>query len=150
MFSAIMEKAPPELVCVPALRIAPPAPWLAKAVHGKPVIALFICHTGPSAEGEKLVAQIKAFGQPVGDIIQRRPYISQQSLLDATQPKGRRYYWKSEYLPRVEPDLIATLIKHAEKSPRPTRRSYFFHSIARSTGCPRITRPWATGIPPGF
>jgi len=115
MCRAIMEKAPPELVCVAALRLAPPAPWLAKEVHGKPIVALFICHTGSLAEGEKLVAPIKAFGSPVGDIVQRRPYVSQQSLLDATQPKGRRYYWKSEYLSKVEPDLIPTIINHAEK-----------------------------------
>jgi hypothetical protein len=24
-------------------------------------------------------------------------------VLDATQPKGRRYYWKSEYLPALDP-----------------------------------------------
>jgi len=119
LFCTVMEKAPPELVCVPALRIAPPAPWLAKEVHGKPIIALFVCHTGPLAEGEKLVAPIKAFGTPVGDILQRRPYISQQSLLDATQPKGRRYYWKSEYLPRLDPNLLASMIKHAEKIASP-------------------------------
>jgi FAD/FMN-containing dehydrogenase len=39
-------------------------------------------------------------------------YVSQQSLIDATQPKGRRYYWKSEYLPRLEPDLLAQVIEH--------------------------------------
>jgi FAD/FMN-containing dehydrogenase len=50
----------------------------------------------------------------VGDIIQRRPYVSQQSLLDATQPKGRRYYWKSEYLPKLQPELLAKTIRHAE------------------------------------
>lgn len=114
MYRTVMEKAPPELVCVAALRIAPPAPWLAKEIHGKPIIAVFVCHTGPVPEGEKLVAPIKAFGSPVGDIVQRRPYVSQQSLLDATQPKGRRYYWKSEYLPKLEPDLLATAISHAE------------------------------------
>ena len=114
MCRTVMEKAPPELVCVAALRMAPPAPWLNKEVHGKPIVALFVCHSGNTSEGEKLVAPIKAFGSPVGDIVQRRPYISQQSLLDATQPKGRRYYWKSEYLPRLEPDLCATAIKHAE------------------------------------
>jgi FAD/FMN-containing dehydrogenase len=119
MFRAVMEKAPPELVCVPALRIAPPAPWLAKEVHGKPIVALFVCHSGQLAEGEKLVAPIKAFGRPVGDILQRRPYVSQQSLLDATQPKGRRYYWKSEYLPGLEPDLLKTMIRHAETIPSP-------------------------------
>jgi FAD/FMN-containing dehydrogenase len=114
MLRTLMEQAPPELVCVAGLRIAPPAPWLSKDIHGKPIVALFICHTGQLTDGEKLVAPIKAFGTPVGDIVQRRPYVSQQSLLDATQPKGRRYYWKSEYLPKLQPELLAKTIGHAE------------------------------------
>jgi FAD/FMN-containing dehydrogenase len=113
MFRTITENAPPELACVAVQRIAPPAPWLASDVHGKPIIAIFVCHTGQIKEGEKLVAPIKAFGSPVGDIIQKRPYITQQNILDATQPKGRRYYWKSEYLPRLEPEMLTRTIKHA-------------------------------------
>jgi FAD/FMN-containing dehydrogenase len=115
MFRSLAVGAPPELVCVAALRIAPPAPWLPEEVHGEPIIALFVCHTGPVNEGEKLVAPIKSFGSPVGDIIQQRPYISQQSLLDATQPKGRRYYWKSEYLPNLEPEMLAKTIRYAKE-----------------------------------
>jgi FAD/FMN-containing dehydrogenase len=113
MYRSLTEQAPRELTCVAALRVAPPAPWLAKEIHGKPIVALFFCHTGTVSEGEKLAAPIKAFGSPVGDIIQRRSYASQQSLLDATQPKGRRYYWKSEYLPTLEPELLGKLINHA-------------------------------------
>jgi FAD/FMN-containing dehydrogenase len=114
MFRTVAEKAPPELVYVAGLRIAPPAPWISKDVHGQPIIALFICHTGPIEEGKELLASIKAFGSPVGDIIQPRSYVSQQSLLDATQPSGRRYYWKSEYLPKLEPEVLAGAIKHAK------------------------------------
>jgi len=95
------------------LRRAPPAPWLPRDIHGQPIVALFICHSGSIEEGEKLVAPIKSFGTPVGDVIQRRPYVSQQGILDAAQPKGRRYYWKSEYLPKLEPDLLAQVIEHA-------------------------------------
>ena len=42
-----------------------------------------------------------------------------QALLDATQPKGRRYYWKSEYLPRIEPALGAKVIEHAARIQSP-------------------------------
>ena len=115
MYRAFTLQASPELACVLALRIAPPAPWLAKNVHGKPIVAIFVCHTGAIKEGEKLVAPIKAFGSPVGDIIQPRSYVSQQSLLDATQPKGRRYYWKSEYLPGLEAEMLAKAIEHAQR-----------------------------------
>jgi FAD/FMN-containing dehydrogenase len=76
MFRTFTAQAPPELTCVAALRMAPPAPWLPKDVHGKPIVAFFVCHTGEVSEGEKLVAPIKGFGSPVGDIIQRRPYVS--------------------------------------------------------------------------
>jgi len=113
MYRSLTEQAPRELTCVAALRMAPPAPWLAKEIHGKPIVSLFICHTGATSEAEKVVAPIKGFGSPVGDIIQRRSYVSQQSLLDATQPKGRRYYWKSEHLPSLEPELLAKSIEHS-------------------------------------
>jgi FAD/FMN-containing dehydrogenase len=113
MYRALCAAAPPELTCVALMRLAPPAPWLPKEVHGKPIVALFLCHSGAVTEGEKLVAPIKAFRAPVGDILQRRSYVSQQNLIDATQPKGRRYYWKSEYLPGLEPDLLAQVIEHA-------------------------------------
>jgi FAD/FMN-containing dehydrogenase len=46
MFRTLTAPAPPELTCVAALRMAPPAPWLPKDVHGKPIVALFVCYTG--------------------------------------------------------------------------------------------------------
>jgi FAD/FMN-containing dehydrogenase len=113
MYRGLVAGAPPELTCVAALRLAPPAPWLHQDVHGKPIIALFTCYTGSVADGERLMAPIKAFGRPVGDIVQKRPYTSLQTLLDATQPKGRRYYWKSEYLPGIDADFLSAAFGHA-------------------------------------
>ena len=115
MYRAVIEQAPPELTCAAMLRMAPPASWLPKEVHGKPIVSLILCHSGPIEEGEKLVEPVKAFGSPVGDVVQRRSYSSQQSLIDATQPKGRRYYWKSEYLPGLRPNLLAKVIEHAQR-----------------------------------
>ncbi len=115
LFRQIASTAPRELTCVAGLRIAPPAPWLAKSIHGKPIVLLFICYSGSLAEGEALLAPIKSFGSPVGDVLQRRSYVSQQSLLDATQPKGRRYYWKSEYLRAFTPELCSQAIVHASR-----------------------------------
>jgi FAD/FMN-containing dehydrogenase len=119
MYRNLTAEAPPDLVCVAVQRIAPPAPWLPEDIHGKSIIAIFVCHTGKIKDGEQLVAPLKAFGSPVGDIIQRRPYVSQQSLLDATQPKGRRYYWKSEYLPGLDPGLLEQTRKYAHNITSP-------------------------------
>jgi FAD/FMN-containing dehydrogenase len=119
MYRTLREQAPPELTCVAILRKAPPAPWLPKGIHGEPIIVLVVCHSGAVGDGEKLVGPIKAFGKPVGDIVQRRPYATQQCLLDATQPKGRRYYWKSEYLAGLSPDLLTNVVEHAERMRSP-------------------------------
>ena len=115
MYQSVATQAPRELTCVAGLRLAPPAPWLAKDVHGKPIVALFVCYSGPLADAERVLAPIKTFGAPVGDVLQKRSYVSQQMLLDATQPKGRRYYWKSEYLRALEPGLAARAIEHASR-----------------------------------
>lgn len=119
MYGELMEQAPRELNCAAVLRMAPPAPWLTPDVYGKPIIALFFMYGGSLDEGEKLAAPIKSFGSTVGDIIQARPYLSQQSILDATQPNGRRYYWKSEYLDGFSSNLFEKTIEHARRITSP-------------------------------
>lgn len=119
LFRTLAEKAPPELTLVLLIRPAPPAPWLPEEWHGKLIVAVLACYSGKPEEGEKVVAPIKSFGKPIGDVLVRRPYTQMQSLLDATQPKGRRYYWKSEYLTGIEPALCEKFIDHGEKIPSP-------------------------------
>src|SRR6185436_16532860 len=126
LFRSITATAPPELTCVGALRKAPPAPWLPKSLHGQDMVAFFICYTGPIEEGERLMAPIRKLASPAGDVVQRRPYVSEQNLIDATQPNGRRYYWKSEYLPGHPPELIAAGIDHARRMPSPHSVVAFF------------------------
>lgn len=126
LFRKLTADAPPELTCVAVLRKAPPAPWLKPDIHGQDIVALFVCYTGKLEDGERLVAPIKQLGTPVGDILQRRPYVSQQNLLDATQPKGRRYYWKSEYLAGHHPDLLKAATEHAARVPSAFSAVVFF------------------------
>lgn len=126
LYRRLIDEAPPELTLVIIMRPAPPAPWLPKDMHGKPIIVILACYSGDPEQGEKAVAPIKSFGTPIGDVLIRRPYIQLQSLLDATQPKGRRYYWKSEYLPRIDPALCEKFIEHAAKIPSPHSALIFF------------------------
>lgn len=111
--------APRELTLVAALRIAPPAPWLPKEIHGKPMAAIFVCYSGKPEDGEALLAPLRKIGRPVADIVARRPYVQMQSLLDATQPKGRRYYWKSHYLGSVSRDAAQLAAAHAARIASP-------------------------------
>jgi FAD/FMN-containing dehydrogenase len=126
-YKELTANAPRELTCVMVLRIAPPAPWLPKEIHGKPIAVMFVCHTGELADGERLVAPIRTFGKPIADILQPRPYAQMQTLLDATQPKGRRYYWKSEYLPGLDPQALDVVATHVQQLPSPHCAIVLFH-----------------------
>jgi FAD/FMN-containing dehydrogenase len=126
-YREVIARAPRELTCVAVMRLAPPAPWLPKEVHGQPIIVMFVCHTGDAARAESDIASIRALGKPVADIITRRPYAQMQSLLDATQPKGRRYYWKSEYYAELPLEAIDTAIAQAADLPSPHSAVIFFH-----------------------
>ena len=64
MYKEIYDNSPPEMAVVAALRKAPPAPWLPEDMHGKLIVALFVCHTGSLEQAEKDCAPIKAFGTP--------------------------------------------------------------------------------------
>jgi len=118
-FRSFAAEAPPELTCVLGLRQAPPAPWLPPEIHGKKIALVIVCHSGPIEQAERDLAPLKAFGSPVGDVVMRRPYVQQQGLLDATQPKGRRYYWKSDYLPGIDPAAFPKLLEHTERIASP-------------------------------
>lgn len=119
LFRKINEESPPEMVCVAIIRPAPPAPWLPQEIHGRLIVALFVCDTGPIEEAKARAESIKEFGSPIGDVLQPRPYVTQQKLLDATQPNGRRYYWKSDYLPGIDEGLLAQFIRHGTRITSP-------------------------------
>ncbi|MBQ0920937.1 FAD-binding oxidoreductase [Hydrogenophaga aromaticivorans] len=115
----VSARAPREMTSVAVLRVAPPAPWLPPEIHGQPMAAIFVCHTGDMAEADALLAPLREVARPVADTVMRRPYVQMQSLLDATQPKGRRYYWKSHYLAHIEPSLMDLAMEHAGRIASP-------------------------------
>ncbi|CAN5600751.1 FAD-binding oxidoreductase [soil metagenome] len=118
-FREYTESAPEELTCLLVLRIAPPAPFLPESVHGKPVVGIAALYAGAPEEGAHVLAPLKSFGSPLADTISPKPYTTHQSFLDSGQPHGRHYYWKSEYLSAVSPDLGEVMIEHARRFTSP-------------------------------
>jgi len=108
LYRTVVESAPPELTLVVLMRNAPPAPWLPESAHGTPIIVMVACHSGSLEQAQADLAPIKSHGTPLADLIQVKTYVAQQTLLDATQPKGNHYYWKSEFLSGLSDELLET------------------------------------------
>jgi FAD/FMN-containing dehydrogenase len=119
-------KAPRELTLVFLARRAPPAPWVPKDWHGKLVAGILACHTGSLDAAVKDLAPLKAFGKPVADILMERNYADLQMLLDGTQPNGRHYYWKSEWVAEISDGLVEKFLERAKLVPTPHCLMAFF------------------------
>jgi hypothetical protein len=113
LYREVTASAPDTLCCLLVMRVAPPVSYLPKHVHGSPIIGIATCHTGALEDGAKLVKPIKEFGEPICDLIARKPFTEHQMMLDAAQPFGRRYYWKSDYFASLDARLCDVLIEHA-------------------------------------
>jgi hypothetical protein len=109
------------------IRNAPPAPFVPKEWHGKPVLGWVVCHVGADRDRALAdLAPVRTIRKPIVDLIVEKTYVDQQRLLDATQPKGPAYYWKAEYLPRLDGDLIPVALEQAKAVTSPMSAVIFF------------------------
>jgi FAD/FMN-containing dehydrogenase len=108
-----------DLTCVLILRIAPPAPFIPQDWHGKPIAAIVVCHIGAPEQAAKELKPLLEFGSPVANTIAPKPFAVHQAALDGTQPPGRYYYWKSDYLSGVSDAAQEVILKQTQELPSP-------------------------------
>lgn len=120
-------KSPPELTLVAIVRPAPPAPFMPAEWHGKPIVALVLCHTGDGEQAARDLTPIKDLGDPVVDLVGETTYVAQQSILNATQPKGINYYWKTGYLASLSDEFLDIFHAHALRATSGLSQSIIFH-----------------------
>ena len=119
--------APESLASAVVLRFAPPAPFLPREVHGAPMVGVVVCFIGSEEEGEHAIEPVRTFGSPLAVAIGMKPFRAHQQLLDAAQPHGRRYYWKSEYVGDLTDATIDAIIAAAGDLPGPHAAALLFH-----------------------
>jgi hypothetical protein len=124
-YREFLPTTPEEFACWFVMRKAPPLPFLSPEWHGKEILALAVCYSGPVAEGEKVAAPLRKFGKPVADVIAPHPFTAWQTILDPLLTPGLRNYWKSHYFKEVSDGLIDVLIEYARKIPDPNTEIAF-------------------------
>jgi hypothetical protein len=119
-FARFTESMPDDLNVWMVARKAPQLPFLPEKVHGEPIVALAVCYAGNDpAEGEKLIAPLRRFGNPYGESIGIRPYTLWQQTFDPLLTRGARNYWKTHYYSRLGDDVIDIIIEYAGTLPSP-------------------------------
>jgi FAD/FMN-containing dehydrogenase len=92
---------------------------------GVPVVAIGVCYNGDLDAGEQVLRPLRAFGPPLADEIRPMAYCQVQTLLDAAFVRGRRYYFKSNFMQRISDGAIEVLIERFPTIPSPLSLVYF-------------------------
>jgi FAD binding domain/Berberine and berberine like len=108
-----MAEAPDELMTVVVHRKAPPLPFVPPELHGKLVVSVVCCYAGPLEEGEKVVKPLKAFGSPVLDLCQPKPFLAHQAMFDPSFPHGWWYYMRSCDVAELTDQVIDITVEHS-------------------------------------
>ena len=136
----IVSTAPLELATWLVLLRGPAAPFVPPAWHGKRLCAMCVCYTGDLARVDQVLAAIRRIDHPVVDLLQVQPYTEVQSYLNATEPKGMHYYWKTEYLAEVERSASVEAGRAVCRMPDSrSRTSAYCSSTVHSTRAPPTT-----------
>ncbi|MEO3431202.1 FAD-binding oxidoreductase [Pelagibius sp. CAU 1746] len=109
-YRGIAAAAPDELTAWVVLRKAPPLPFLPEEWHGREVMVFAVCYCGDMAEGEKALADLRALGKPIADVVAPHPFTAWQSAFDPLLQPGARNYWKSHDFTELSDAAIDDLL----------------------------------------
>ncbi|MEX2197014.1 MAG: FAD-binding oxidoreductase [Thermoleophilaceae bacterium] len=113
-------EAPDELMTIVVHRKAPPLDFVPRELHGQLVASIVCCYAGSIEEGEKVVRPLRAFGSPVLDMCEPKPYLSHQAMFDPAFPHGWWYYFRACDVAELSDEVIDITVDHSMRigSPR--------------------------------
>jgi len=107
-YHAFARTAPDELSLDAALVTGP---------SGDRFFSISACYVGPIDEGERVLKPLREYGVPVEDRIAPTSYLQIQSAGDSIFPRGRRYYWKAQFMREITCEAIDLLLARYATAP---------------------------------
>lgn len=133
-YAAFARSAPDELSLDAALVTAP---------SGERFFSISACYVGSIEEGERIVEPLRAFGPPVEDRIAPVSYLQVQAAGDAVFPRGRRYYWKAQFLRDLGQEAIDALLAAYAEAPSTSSLLVLQHVGGAIARVPAADTPYA-------
>lgn len=104
---------------------------------GERFFSISACYAGAPESGLRVLEPLMESGAPADRRLERVPYLQIQSNGDSVFPRGRRYYWKAQFLKAIDDGAIDAVMSAYERSPSPSSLLVFQHvggAIARVNG----------------
>ena len=127
-------QAPDELSVDAALVTAP---------SGERFFNIKACYCGRPEAGEPFVRPLLEYGAPVESKLSPIPYLEIQSAGDALFPRGRRYYWKAQFLHTLTDAAIDTVLEVYARAPSVSSLLVFQHVGGAIARVPASATPYS-------
>jgi FAD/FMN-containing dehydrogenase len=112
-------EAPDELTTIVTQRRAPAVEIVPSELHGNLVVAVTCCYAGALEKGEEVVRPLKAFGSPVLDLCEPKPYAAHQTTFDSSFPHGWHYYFRACDVAELTDEVIDVMVEHGSRITSP-------------------------------
>ncbi|WP_306432351.1 FAD-binding oxidoreductase [Tropicibacter sp. Alg240-R139] len=126
-YAKIADTSPDELTVWSVMRTAPPLPFLPEEWHGREVLILAACYSGPMDEGEKAMSALRGLGEPIADVISPHKFVDWQAAFDPLLTPGARKYGKSHDFFGLTSDAIAGLLDGISNFRDPACEAFIAH-----------------------
>jgi FAD/FMN-containing dehydrogenase len=90
---------------------------LVTAPSGERFFNISACYCGDQEVGERIVRPLLEYGAPAECALTPLPYLQIQAAGDSLFPRGRRYYWKAQFLHKLADAAIDTLLEVYARAP---------------------------------
>lgn len=116
---------------------------LVTAASGERFFSISACYCGPNEIGERVMRPLLKHGLPVEAKLTPVPYLQIQSSGDSLFPRGRRYYWKAQYLHTLTDAAIDILLETYARAPSASSLLVFQHVGGAIARVPTSATPYA-------
>jgi FAD/FMN-containing dehydrogenase len=113
------EAAPEELSGILNVMPAPPMPFVPAEHHGKLIVMALLVYAGDPADGERVLAPLRALATPLADMLRPMPYP------EIYPPEEEAYHptaiGHTMFMDRVDESVAKTILEHLQASDAPIR-----------------------------
>ena len=122
----LVRRAPTQLGTILGLTLAPTAPFVPDAWHGKPAVVVIVCWTGPRDQADTVLREFDDLGPAIGQSVGPMPYPVVNTLFDSLLPRGMRHYWRSHIVPEMPGDALEALVSECQAVPSAASGVFFY------------------------
>ena len=108
------------------ITIVPPAAPFPEHLWSRTVGVIIWCYTGPHADADVALAEIRDYGEPLLVGLAPMPFSVLQTAFDGLLPSGLQWYWKADFYTEITDEAISVHRRFAETIPTPLSTMHMY------------------------